>query len=177
MIMMQTILVVLFVALMLYGAWSDARTLRIPNALSLVLLGIFFPTAVIAGLPLENIAWHVLTAVVVLAAGIILFALGLFGGGDAKLLAASALWVGWPLVMWMLIAVIIVGGVLSVVVILLRKGLGLWPDWLVRTARGVFEPGKAVPYGIAITIGTLMVMPRMDVVPTVVKKLFAFVAG
>lgn len=161
-----------YVALVLYGAWSDARSLRIPNGVSLALLGVFVPTALVAGLGLEAMAWHVAAGALVLVVGIALFAFGLFGGGDAKLLAAVALWVGWSDLLPLIFAVALVGGVLSLAVILLRKGLGRWPDWLVKSAEGLFAANKAVPYGIAIAIGAMIVVPRMDVLPSGWKTLF-----
>lgn len=161
-----------YVALVLYGAWSDARSLRIPNWVSLALLGLFVPTALIAGLGLEAFAWHIGAGALLLVVGIALFAFGLFGGGDAKLLAAVALWVGWNDLLPLIFTVVLVGGVLSLAVILLRKGLGLWPTWLIKSAEGLFAPNKAVPYGIAIAIGAMIVIPRMDVLPAGWATLF-----
>lgn len=154
-----------YVALVLYGAWSDARSLRIPNWVSLALLGLFVPMVFVAGLGFEAVAWHVAAGALLLVVGIALFAFGLLGGGDAKLLATAALWVGWNDLLLLVFAVVLVGGVLSLAVILLRKGLGLWPDWLVKNAAGLFTPNKAVPYGIAIAIGAMIVVPHMDVLP------------
>jgi len=166
-----------FTVLVLYAAWSDARTLRIPNWVSLSLVALFVPTALIAGMPLEALMWHLIVAVGVLMFGITLFAFGLFGGGDAKLLAACALWVGWPQVIWFLTAVVLVGGVLSLCVVGLRKGLGMWPDWLVRSAKGLFEPNKAIPYGIAIVAGAIAVLPRMTLFPPLWRDLLALIMG
>ena len=92
-------------------------------------------------------------------------------------MSACALWVGWDLLVPFAVWVVIVGGVLSVLVILLRKGLGFWPDWLVRRAQGLFEPGKAVPYGIAIAAGALIVTPRMDTVPPMWGDVFTWIVG
>lgn len=170
-------LMLAFVALVLYGAWSDARELRIPNWLSLALLALFFPTALVAGVPMMDITWHLAAGVALLVVGFALFAFGLFGGGDAKLMSACALWVGWDLIPFFAIAVVIVGGILSILVIVLRKGLGFWPDWLVRRAQGLFEPGKAVPYGIAISAGALIMMPKMAVLPESWLTLFALIKG
>jgi len=166
-----------YLVLVVYGAWSDARALRIPNWLSLALLGLFFPTFLLAGLPLEAVTWHLIAGVLMLVLGFALFAFGLFGGGDAKLFAVCALWVGWDHMLWLLAAVVLVGGVLSILVILLRAGLGFWPDWLVRSARGLFEKNKAVPYGIAIAAGAIIVLPRMDIVPPVWLEIFALILG
>jgi len=38
-----------YLALVCYGAWSDARTLRIPNTVSLATLVAFVPAPVVAG--------------------------------------------------------------------------------------------------------------------------------
>lgn len=177
MALLQSILMALFVALVVYGAWSDARELRIPNWVSLSLLAAFVPMGVVSGIGLEDVTWHLAAGVAVLIAGFVLFALNLFGGGDAKLMAAAALWVGWGEVAFFLIAVVLVGGLLSVLVVLLRKGLGLWPDWLVRRLEGLFTPNKAVPYGIAIAAGVLITVPRMDVLPDSWRTVAAFIAG
>lgn len=164
----QSVLIGLYVAVVCYGAWSDARTLRIPNWVSIVLLAAFLPIALISGLGLEAIAWHLGAGVLVLTIGIVLFALNLFGGGDAKLMGACALWIGWSDLLLFVLAVLLIGGGLSLLVVLLRKGLGLWPDWFVKCAEGLFTPNKAVPYGIAIALGAIVVLPTMDVMPALI---------
>ncbi len=163
--MLLSLFIFFFIILVLYAAWSDARFLRIPNWISLSLFAAFLPTALLASLPMESIAWHLGAGLVVLVAGFALFAIGLFGGGDANLMSACALWLGIDQVLWLLGAVVLIGGGLSILVILLRKGLGLWPDWLVRYLKGLFEKDAAVPYGIAIAAGALVVLPRADVFP------------
>lgn len=165
MAILQSVLMALYVALVLYGAWRDARELRIPNAVSLALLAAFVPQAVVSGIGMEALAWHLVAGVVLLVVGFALFAFNLFGGGDAKLLAACALWVGWDALLILIFAVVLVGGVLSLAVILLRKGLGMWPDWLVKSAEGLFTPNKAIPYGIAIAAGAMLTLPYMDTLP------------
>lgn len=173
----QSALMALFIALVSYGAWTDARELRIPNWVSLALLAGFIPMALLAGIGLENLAWHLAGAVLVLIVGFVLFAFNLFGGGDAKLMAAAALWVGWPQLAYFVFAVVLVGGVLSILVVLLRKGLGLWPDWLVKRAAGLFTPNEAIPYGIAIAAGALLTVPRMAVLPPSWIELTRFALG
>lgn len=165
MVLITSLVLVLYAVLVLYSAWSDAKSLRIPNWTSLSLMGVFAIAVLVNGMGLDIITWHLAAGVLTLVLGIVLFALGYFGGGDAKLLAACALWVGWDNLVAFIFAVVLVGGVLSLLVILLRKGLGLWPDWLVKSAEGLFTPDKAVPYGIAIAAGAMIVLPRMDTLP------------
>ncbi|MCW8915943.1 MAG: prepilin peptidase [Magnetovibrio sp.] len=173
----NSVFVLVYMALVLYGAWSDARTLRIPNWVSLSLLAAFFPAVLTAQIGLEAIAWHLAAGVVVLIGGIVLFAFGLFGGGDAKLMTGVALWLGWDQMLWLLAVIVLVGGILSILVILLRKGLGIWPQWLVQSAKGLFEPNAAVPYGIAIAAGALILLPRLDTLPPVWLDVFDWVMG
>lgn len=72
---------------------TDLRRMRIPNALNAVLALLFLPWAA-ACLPLHAAAWSLALGALTLAAGFALFATGRMGGGDVKMLAAGALWVG-----------------------------------------------------------------------------------
>ena len=62
-----------------------------------------------------------LTGFAVLAAGMALWAPGWLGGGDVKLLAAGALWFGWPDVVSFLVWSMLAGGVLALVLVLARR--------------------------------------------------------
>jgi prepilin peptidase CpaA len=96
---------------------------------------------------------------VVLAIGILLFAPGWIGGGDAKLAAALALWLGFdPLLAWFALFALF-GGALTVAVVLYRGQL-LPPrllnvEWLAR----LHHPKSGVPYGVALSAGTLLLWP------------------
>ncbi len=177
MALVSSILFLVYIALIIYGAWSDARSLRIPNWISLSLLATFIPAAITAQIGLETIAWHLAAGVVVLIVGIALFALGLFGGGDAKLMAGVALWVGWDQLLWLVVTIVLVGGALSILVIVLRKGIGIWPQWLVQSAKGLFEPNAAVPYGIAIAAGGIVLAPHMDTFPPTWLDILDWIIG
>ena len=156
---------IVFIVLILIAARSDAKTLRIPNWIALSLLADFLVAGFAAGMDLQDIAISLGVGVAALVVGFVLFFLRWFGGGDAKLYAAIALWMGWPLVGHYSVAVMLLGGVVAVIAVLLRKGLGLWPDWVVNSARGLFEKNKAVPYGLAIVAGALVLLPRMTLLP------------
>ena len=88
---------------------SDVVRFRYPNGLSvaLVLAFVLFAPA----LPLAVTAWHLATGLAVLAATAAGFALRLMGGGDAKLIAATALWLGWRNLMPFLVLMVLAGGV------------------------------------------------------------------
>ncbi len=158
-------LLFIFPLAMAYAAVSDLLTMTIPNRISLVLLATFFVLA-----PLASFTWvafwqHLAVGGVVLAAGVALFALGVFGGGDAKLLAAAALWLGLDHIVPFFGNVAIIGGVMCVVILLYRKmvpavilSLPGWslPGWAVR----LHDPKSGVPYGIAIAGAALLIYPK-----------------
>ncbi|MBN9576732.1 MAG: prepilin peptidase, partial [Alphaproteobacteria bacterium] len=82
-------------ALLVVAAAWDVASFTIPNTLQLGLVLAFIAFALLAPLPLSVVGMHVLAGLTALALGFTLFALGYVGGGDAKLLAAVALWLGF----------------------------------------------------------------------------------
>ena len=153
--MIETLIFLLFAILMITAGIGDFLTMKIPNWLN-GLIGIsFFGAAFVAGMSLEQIGWHVATSALVLAFGFGLFAAGYLGGGDAKLLAVTALWLGSGQLIEFLIVMALAGGVLAGV-------MKLW--WWVRLElelRGLEQVKSGVktsidlPYGIAIAVGGL----------------------
>jgi prepilin peptidase CpaA len=135
------------------AAVSDLLTMKIPNAIPLMLVLLFFPVAGLAGLGLSAIGWACLAAMAVFCACFALFALNAMGGGDAKLLTAVALWYGFTISLFeYLVTVAFVGGALTLLILLIRsqahqlQALGLRLPASLVTAR-------KIPYGIAIAIG------------------------
>ena len=80
-----------------------------------------------------------------------MFAAGKLGGGDVKLLAATGLWFDFHGALWMLICVAISGGILALVVLILRM-IG-WSENL-RTKVVLLRPKAGIPYGVAIAAGS-----------------------
>ena len=84
-----------------------------------------------------------------LVAGIGLFAANVLGGGDGKLLAASAVWFGWAGLFKFVIYVAILGGVLALFILGLRRA-GLRESWTGRPwIQRLRAPDRGIPYGIA----------------------------
>jgi len=73
----------------LAAAFSDLRTMTIPNWICLALLGVFVVLGLIF-LPLQTVGWRLLAGLIVLVLLFFVNAAGIMGGGDAKLLAAAA---------------------------------------------------------------------------------------
>ena len=141
------------IALSICMVWvviSDARHYVISNLLNAVLLGLYVLAALV--LPLHPLS-AVAAAAAVMVIGLGLFALGLMGGGDIKLLAVLSLWTGWSAATPRFIFLTtLAGGILVVVVLLMRAALP--PLWIrlcpKRNLPRLLTRKQPVPYGIAI---------------------------
>lgn len=154
----------LFAALAIVGALYDAVSYRIPNWISLAIAGLFPVAALSSDLSLAAIGVCIGVGAAMLVVGVGLFAIKALGGGDAKLLAAGALWFGWPAVGPFLLYTVFAGGVLALALIVIRSGfvspfLQKGPAWLARLA----APGRQMPYGVAIACGVLATLPQSAV--------------
>jgi prepilin peptidase CpaA len=153
-----SLLLFVFPLAMAYAAAIDLLTLRIPNGVSLAIAAAFLVVAPIAGIPVQQMLVHLGVGASVLIAGMALFSLRLVGGGDAKLLAAASLWMGYEQLLPYLVYVTIFGGVLALLMLAYRQtpaGALPLPDWAVR----LHKPRTGMPYGLAIAAGALAVYP------------------
>jgi prepilin peptidase CpaA len=153
---MSTIALLFFPMAMAFAASSDLLTMRISNKLVLLLVAGFCIVALAVNLPLQQFAMHVLCALVVLAVSFALFALRWIGGGDAKLAAATTLWLGFGLTVPYLIYAALLGGGLTLLILTLRN-IPLTPfiarfRWLER----LHDKKQGVPYGIALAAAGLI---------------------
>ena len=157
--MTLAIIFVVFPLCLAVAACSDFLTMLIPNRVSAILLASFVIVAPLAGLGLTEIAMHLAAGLVVFSVCFALFALNVMGGGDAKLLTASAVWFGMTFsLVEFLIYVSFLGGILTFAILSLRSHTNA------ILASGLPVPGhilsaKKVPYGIAIGIGAFMAYP------------------
>jgi prepilin peptidase CpaA len=155
-----TLLSAIFPALAIVAALKDATSFTIPNWISLTLAAAFVPVALLCGVTLSDGGVALGVGVLALLAGMVMFAFGWIGGGDAKLLAASALWIGFPAVLPFVLITALCGGALALGLLGLRS---VWlrplavqgPAWVGRLA----TPGAAAPYGVAICAGALATFP------------------
>jgi prepilin peptidase CpaA len=156
----ETALLLVFPALMAYAAASDLLTMTIPNRLSLALVAAFAVFAIASGLAWQAALLHLAAGAAILAIAFALFALGWIGGGDAKLAAASALWLGFDTLIEYFFVASVAGGVLTLAILALRKlplpAMTLGWDWLSR----LHHPKTGVPYGIALAAAGLVVYPH-----------------
>jgi prepilin peptidase CpaA len=148
-----------FPVAMAFAAANDLFTMKIPNRISLALIGGFVAIALITRMPLETLGLHVVIAVAVLIATFTLFSLNMLGGGDAKLMAAGALWMGPDHIIEFVAYVTIFGGILAVAMLGYRNFLPANALPLPAWARRLHRTGEGIPYGIAIAAAGLMLFP------------------
>jgi prepilin peptidase CpaA len=149
--------VVMIAALvLLLAAAQDLIALKISNYFSIALL-ILFGIWIWQNVGLDPALWQNLTfALAIFAAGAGLFAIGWFGGGDVKLMAAAAIWFDWQAGWWYLAATMISGGIIGLMLIFGRRVAAkvirqeiAWP---------ALKPRGPIPYGIAIATGAILVL-------------------
>jgi prepilin peptidase CpaA len=155
----DAIRLLLFPALMAFAASSDLLTMTISNKVSLALSAGFLALAVAAGMSASDIAMHAAAGCTTLAVTFILFACGWIGGGDAKLAAATALWLGFDQLLPYLLVASIIGGALTLLIVQFRllplPSLLQGSAWAERLHR----KDAGVPYGIALAAAALIVYP------------------
>lgn len=152
-------LFLVFPAMMAMAAVMDLLTMTIPNRISLALVAAFFFAAPFSGLDAWGVASHIGAGGLMLVVGIVMFSLGWLGGGDAKLMAAAALWLGVEQLLEYLLLVSIAGGTLATLILAYR---GLTPPvWLCSFpwAMRLHQKSGGIPYGIALAVAGLWIYP------------------
>ena len=132
-----------FAAAMLACAVLDIASRRLPNWLNLAIAVAFLPWAWAQDLGWVTVAINLAVGLVVLGVGFGLFSAGVIGGGDAKLAAAVALWIGLSLdLLRFFLVMSLAGGVLAAIAL----------AWQAKTHRKL---ERALPYGVAIAAAGL----------------------
>ncbi len=159
--MLEAAILVIFPFCMAFAAISDMMSMTIANRVSLLLVVGFAVIAPFTGMEWSTYAWHFAAAALVFCVTFALFAVGGMGGGDAKLLTATALWLGYNLLLVQYLVVgAFLGGVLTVAILSFRRS-----PIAVYTANNPFlknfaDPKVGVPYGIALGVAGIMVFPQ-----------------
>ena len=157
---------------MLAAAISDMRKFIIPNTVSIVLIGAFIASFAISGLGWDVLQNHLIAGFGMLIIGMILWfddypteysVGGYLGGGDVKLLAAAAFWLGWPVFGHALIYITLCGGLLAIGFLAARLFARLFPRLSLTfkpLAKLAAEEKPPLPYGVAIAVGAVYVFPQ-----------------
>jgi prepilin peptidase CpaA len=157
--MIELLSLAVFPTLMIIAGAGDAISMRIPNWLTVAIALAFFPMAFATAMPWAMLGMHVVVGIAMFILGFVCFSFGLFGGGDAKLLAAAGLWLGWPELMPFLMMTAFAGGILALCVMawsLIDLNAQYGEGRLVKRLRNI-KPN--VPYGYAFAIGAILAFP------------------
>jgi len=139
----QILLLSMLTVLLVAAAVTDIRSRIISNRLNIAIAALAPLYWLASGLPpWPDMALQVALGIGVFGAFAALFALGLMGGGDVKLLAAVALWFPWQAIGLLLLIMAMIGGVVTVVTVVHH-----------RVSRRLGQP--EVPYGVAISLAAM----------------------
>ncbi|HUB95257.1 MAG TPA: A24 family peptidase [Stellaceae bacterium] len=159
---MISVVLALAVGVLGWAAYGDARWRRIPNEVSIAVAALGALRLVLAGDPGAALR-TVVVAAIVLAVSFLLFARGVFGGGDAKLISGATLLVGSARVLDFLLLTSIFGALLVPIVLLAgRAGPSLaglaGAGEQVDTGTSTKPPRPTIPYGVAISAASVVVL-------------------
>jgi prepilin peptidase CpaA len=145
------------------AAGWDLASFTIPNFINIAVIAVFPLFALAAGLSLETVGLHLLAGFAGLAIGFLFFALGYIGGGDAKLFAGVALWLGFADLMPYALIASVFGGFLTLALLIVRQ----WPlpamlaaqPWILK----LHDTRSGIPYGVALAAGAFILLPHTEI--------------
>ena len=157
--MLDALTLVAFPGLMAYAAFSDLLTMTISNWISILLVAGFVVTATALGVPAPTIGMHLTCGLAVLVLTFAFFARGWIGGGDAKLAATIAVWMGFEHLAEFGMGSALLGGALCAALLQFRR----WPmpgwaqarAWIMR----LHARDNGAPYGMALAATGLAIYP------------------
>jgi prepilin peptidase CpaA len=163
------VILLLGIGLFAIVAYRDVRTRRIANELSIAVAVLGLARIALAG-DLHAALYTLAAAAAVFAVAFAMFWRGWIGGGDAKLLSASALLVGSHDLPAFLLLMGLCGAVLAIAVLAAARFDGrlryLLPPVMqapLETLRGQARP--SVPYGVAIAAAGVLVLVLQSSIP------------
>lgn len=150
---------------MAMAALGDIRHYRIPNKLCAAVAAGALALMVVEALlgaearlyadPVRQLWTSLIIAAVIFAGSTGLFAAGVMGGGDVKLLTATTLWAGPQLALPFLFITALVGGVVSLVVLVRTKWAKAQETSPNLNSLDTTIEAPKVPYGLGIAAGGL----------------------
>jgi len=172
--MLTASIFVIFPFCMLFAAVSDLVSMTIANRVSVILIAAFAVIAPMAGMDWATYGWHFAAGGLVLAVTFAIFALGGMGGGDAKLLTATAVWLGFNITLLQyLVLSAMLGGLLTLLIVVFR-----FTPMAAYSANNAFlrhfaDQKSGIPYGVALGIAGLMIYPQTELVRWALGRLAA----
>ena len=158
--LVQWLVIMAFLTCQIGAIIQDCRTLQISNYFSICLIIVFLPAAILSGMSWGDLLFHYLISIAVLALMIPLFIYGILGGGDVKLLVATSIWFNWQDLGGYFFLITLLGGVLAVVVLLVRR---FYKNRPVKPLLPWISGDAGLPYGVAIGISAIVLIPKISV--------------
>jgi len=176
-----TLIQIIYIMINVMIGLYDFSFYRIPNALLGALLALYVVYAPFY-LGLEEILYSIAICLGVLAITFVLFATKVIGGGDAKFLTVSSLWVGTLGIIPFALIFSVLGAILGIIYLVFKDHVQRLSDWVWLKIQnleknytglqyvwsgsgsgpelGVRENigAKMLPYGIAIALAAIILM-------------------
>lgn len=170
--MLEAAIFVIFPFCMVFAAVSDLLSMTIANRVSLLLIAAFAVLAPLTGMDWATYGWHFVAGALVLAFVFGVFAIGGMGGGDAKLMTATAVWMGFgfPLLDYLLTATFL-GGLLTIATLMFRKSPLSTSHGQNMFLRHLSDDTTGVPYGIALGVAGLLIFPQSPMALAALERL------
>lgn len=166
--MLAFLVIMVFLTPMLWACVTDFTTMTIPNWISIYLIAAYFVIAPMAWQGWADFATHLMVFAATFSVCLFFFAIGGFGGGDAKLLAATSIWWVWQDMFVYILATAVIGGAIAFFLMIGRK----WVPARILSNKYMmlqFKDEKRMPYGLALAAGALLTLPH--------SSLFMYVSG
>jgi prepilin peptidase CpaA len=139
------------IALFLFAAYGDVKTLRIPNWLVIAVAALGIGRLILIS-DLTFALYTLGASVLIFMVTFLLFWRNFVGGGDAKLMIAAALLIGYHNLFGFLLLMSICGALVSIVVLVTRGSS------VISTDESQSKGRLAVPYGAAIAGGAIVTL-------------------
>jgi prepilin peptidase CpaA len=172
--MLEAAILIIFPFAMANAATSDMLTMTIANRVSVILVASFAVLAPLTGMAWSVYGMHFVALALVLAVCFGLFALGVMGGGDAKLMAATSLWIGFNQNLFEYLVIgSFFGGILTLLILNFRGSSMAVYGGNIEFLRKMGEPKGKIPYGIALGLAGLFVFPDTSLAQWVIARIAA----
>lgn len=166
--------ILVFASCMICAAVTDLLSMTIRNRVSVIMMASFAVIAPLAGMEWTNYAMHWASGLVVLLVTFGLYALGAMGGGDAKLMSATALWMGLgPALMEYVLVASVLGGLLTLSILLLRVSPKFILNGAGRVLPHLVDKKIGIPYGIALGAAGLLTCAESELLRWALSSLNA----
>ena len=164
---------VIMVPGILYASWVDYKDRRVPNWLNAAIAAAGFAAQGWYNHGLSGVGTGALGLLVGFAVLILPWLMHGMGAGDVKLMMAIGVWLGPALTLYSFLVGALAGGVIAVVMIV--SSGRIWNAWAnmatimckvtnrstifseFASARSFGDTSQLLPYGVPLTIGTLVV--------------------